>query len=90
VRGIDGAKAAQVAAAKAAYGILPIEEFDRLRADADSPVKYEDTVREDYEFYGFQDGKVVAVYKAHCQACGLSVEFRDEHDVPRADDKDGE
>ena len=75
------AKEAQQAAARAAYGVAPVEEFDRLRADADAPMQFEDTVREDYEFYGFEDGKVVAVYEGTCQKCGLTTKFRFEQPI---------
>lgn len=80
------AKAAREEAARAAYGVAPVEEFDRLRAEADAPLKIEDTVREDYEFYGFEEGAVVAVYEASCKACGLSVKFRYEHPIEEARD----
>lgn len=72
----------QKKAAQEAYGKVPVEEFDRLRAIADEEVVLETTVREDYEFYGFDEGKVIASYAASCQSCGLSLTFRDEHDVP--------
>ena len=75
------AKVAQVEATRAVYGVAPVEEFDRLRAEADAPLKFEDTVREDYEFAGFEDGKVVAVYKGVCQSCGLTAQFRYEHPI---------
>lgn len=81
VREAIAAKEVQHEAARAAYGTLPVEEFDRLRADAEEPVKFEDTVREDYEFYGFEDGTVVAVYEGTCQKCGLSTKFRHEQVV---------
>jgi len=76
------AKAAQLAAVDAAYGRVPVAEFDRLRAEAAVPVEVEYNVREDYEFYGFSEGKVVAVYGASCKTCGLSLEFKHEHAVP--------
>ena len=69
------AKAAQHEAARAAYGVLPIEEFERLRAEADKPIKIDETVREDYEFYGFEDGLVRARYKGACMKCGLEASF---------------
>ena len=76
------AKEAQQEAARAAYGVLPVEEFDRLRAEAEQPVEEDESVREDYGFYGFEEGKVVAVYEASCKTCGLSAKFRYEHPIP--------
>ena len=63
----------------AAYGKVPVEEFERMRAESDAAaVKEEDyrTFREDYEFYGAEDGEIVASYGGGCGTCGLTVSLR--------------
>lgn len=61
-----------------AYGAVPVEEFDRLRAEADKPFNEETfrTFREDYEFYGAEDGAITATYSGECSVCGLSCSFK--------------
>lgn len=78
------AAAHQVAAE--AYGTLPIEQFDRLRAEAEhAAARVEEdsdstrTFREDYEFYGADTGTVHASYRGSCITCGLSLSFQHEH-----------
>jgi hypothetical protein len=67
-------------AAVEAYGKVSPEEYEQLRAKAQTPVDPEafDTFREDYEFYGAEDGTVTASYSGHCQKCGLGVDFKHE------------
>lgn len=61
----------------ATYGTVPIAEFDAARAALLSfdPEKYR-TFREDYEFYGAEEGEVCADYSGHCSKCGLGVDFK--------------
>lgn len=73
------AKAQLEAAAEAAYGAVPIQEFERLRAEAEKPVEIRPTFREDYEIYGAEEGVVVVVYSGHCKVCSLGLDFKDEH-----------
>lgn len=61
----------------ALYGTVSVEEFDRQRA-ALEPVKVEATFREDYEFWGAEEGTVHASYRGTCTGCGLRVELRTE------------
>jgi hypothetical protein len=58
------------------YGTLPVEEFDAQRA-ALKTVEAEDyrTFREDYEFYGADDGEIRADYSGHCSVCSLQTEL---------------
>jgi hypothetical protein len=61
----------------ATYGQVPVEEFDAARAALQTVS--EDaccTLREDYEFYGAEEGEVHAVYKCYCAMCGLSGELK--------------
>lgn len=61
----------------ALYGSLPVEEFDAKRVALKTP-EPEDfrTLREDYEFYGAEEGEVQADYSGSCSACGLGVELK--------------
>jgi hypothetical protein len=58
------------------YGTLPVEEFVAQRA-ALYPVEAEGyrTFREDYEFYGADDGEIRADYVGHCSVCSLQTEL---------------
>lgn len=58
------------------YGTVPVEEFDELRAGLvrPDPEDYA-TFREDYEFYGADEGEVTAEYKGHCNVCDLGAEL---------------
>ena len=64
-------------AADAAYGTKSLEEFDALRAEAEAMAALELTphCREDYEFFGLEDGAITAHYRADCKNCGLKVVF---------------
>lgn len=37
------------------------------------------TFREDYEFYGADEGVVTASYSGHCRKCGLETDFEHAH-----------
>ncbi len=68
----------------AKYGQIPIAEFDQLRvalAKAESTTPPQ-TLREDYEFYGAEDGTVTAEYGCSCRECGLETKFIHEHALP--------
>jgi hypothetical protein len=65
----------------ASYGKVPLDQFDDMRAGVanlrtSTPAE---TFREDYEFYGAEDGEVVATYRGHCSKCDLSVRFEHSH-----------
>lgn len=65
------------------YGKVTVAEFDRAREalehkKAQAP---EETWREDYEFFGADEGTVVAVYGGSCSACGLTHKFRYESPI---------
>lgn len=70
-----------------AYGKVSVEEWDQMRkeqADAEQ-VRPEPTFREDYEFFGAEDGAVTASYSGSCTICGLALQFEDKHVIPGAD-----
>lgn len=60
------------------YGVLPIKKFDALRADLAKGEQLKETFREDYEFYGADEGTVEWAYSGHCTVCPLEVSFKGE------------
>lgn len=81
-RCFDAAKTAAEAEREqvmALYGILSVEEFDRERAALKTPTASEfQTFREDYEFWGSDDGVLRVSYSGRCTNCDLSVTLTDE------------
>ncbi len=61
------------------YGKLPLDEFDALRVKLAEGPDFKSTFREDYEFYGAEEGTIEYAYSGHCSDCSLSVEFKGEH-----------
>ena len=76
-------------AARAAYGVKPIEEFDRLRAEAARPLDSEtlESLREDWDIGVYADDEddgrfsLVIAYAGKCQTCGFEVVYRYERRV---------
>ena len=65
------------AAVMALYGTVPVEEFDAKREALTEPdPEVFTTFREDYEFWGADEGHVQAKYSGTCSTCGLNVELR--------------
>ena len=83
VKQARAAEAKALAKVMASYGKVPVEEFDRARADVPTsdPEKFR-TFREDYEIYGADDGDVVVDYGGSCTECGLHLTFTDHHPIP--------
>lgn len=57
------------------YGIVPVAEFDALRAEANEPIDLQYTFREDYEIFGAEDGVVQVRYEGECQVCHVGTKF---------------
>lgn len=56
------------------YGKVPVEEFDAAREALVDPTRDNfHTFREDYEFWGAEDGEVHGQYKGRCTVCGLEA-----------------
>ena len=74
----EAEKTAQHEAVVAAYGHVPVEEFDLLRAAATEPIDVRScqTFREDWEI-GLTGTVVDVIYKGRCTVCGSGTEFRD-------------
>lgn len=66
---------------KAAYGQVPVEDWDQMRTQQEEAeaTPLQATFREDYEFYGAEKGEVISSYSGRCTACGLSLHFTDHH-----------
>jgi hypothetical protein len=63
----------------AAYGVVPPDEYERLRAELRRmPREVEPTFREDYEILGAETGVVTVSYGGGCEVCGLSLGFTHE------------
>lgn len=67
-----------VAAVMDQYGKIPLEDFDRARAEL-RDVEPEDyrTFREDYEIYGADQGTVTVDYSGSCESCDLELTFKE-------------
>lgn len=58
------------------YGKVPVEEFDAARERLVDPSADDfHTFREDYEFWGAEDGEVHALYKGRCTVCSLATKL---------------
>lgn len=82
VKRLDVAVGEAERAAEKAYGVVPVDEWMKLRdtvaaaqAKRDEP---EQTLREDYEI-GVSDGVFEVDYRAHCSKCQWSYAFK--HDA---------
>ncbi len=71
---------ARFQAAVDAYGKVPAEEYERLRAEAQQPFDEDgfQTFREDYEIYGASEGTITVSYSGHCSKCNLGLDFKHE------------
>jgi hypothetical protein len=59
------------------YGSVSIEAFDQMRTEREALASdpLDRTVREDYEFWGIEEGEFNARYRAKCTACGFEHSF---------------
>jgi hypothetical protein len=73
-------KETQVAAA---YGKVPVDQFDRQRAELESlkTDRMDNNFREDYEICGAEDGVVEVTYRGVCGICNLRMEFKHSHEI---------
>lgn len=72
-----------------AYGVLPPDEYEELRAASLVPLDEEEyrTFREDYEMWMDSDGKFTVVYGGECiinrrTGCGFKHQFNHSETVP--------
>lgn len=62
---------------EAAYGVVSVDVYLEMRESLEDlkKIKAPETVREDYEFWGFEDGEVHAQYSGRCTECDLELKF---------------
>lgn len=69
------------------YGKIPVDEYETMREavveaqynrDANNAYSKYATFREDYEFYGAENGTLEISYSGQCTKCGLKLQFREE------------
>ncbi len=87
-KALDGTVAAYSRRVADEYGKVSATKYADLQNRlAEAAVKAENgsaTFREDYEIYGAATGTVTVSYGGSCSECGLSLSFRDEHEIPGA------
>lgn len=65
------------AALEAAYGTVPVKEYEQMRRDLPPKAcKGNTDFREDYSVYNDDEGTVTIEYTGACHVCGLSKSFR--------------
>lgn len=71
-------------ALEADYGVIPAVEWMERKAALDNAIStpQEITLREDYEFYGAEDGAVQVSYSCGCDECGLRFSFQETYPIP--------
>lgn len=70
-----------MAQADSAYGTIPKAEYLELLKKSGEPLKAEQTLREDYEFWTNPDGEFKASYRCHCDRCGFKHTFKHEEQL---------
>lgn len=74
----------------AAYGKIPVEQFDAHRgqlAEHETAIReMKATFREDYEIFGAETGAVTVSYSGECINCGLRLRFTDTRSIPGIED----
>jgi hypothetical protein len=84
----EAARQAMLAARRvtvdAMYGKASVAEFDAAREElaAMEAKPPGHTFREDYEFYGVEEGTLYISYSGGCKTCGLTFTHKSEHPLP--------
>jgi len=78
-------KVADAAAAEAAYGVIPREEYADLLLTAEALVNLEATFRQDYEFYGASEGTLTISYGGTCTECGLTLSIQEKREFYKSE-----
>ena len=71
-------KEARIEQARLAYGKVSQEEYAELVERSLEEIEVPTSFREDYEFWGANEGVLHISYSGHCQDCGLALDFQDE------------
>lgn len=64
--------------ARASYGRVTPEEYDKLKREAEEPFVLTQNLREDYELGVDEDGNFSVNYRCHCQQCRFSFSYIEE------------
>jgi hypothetical protein len=82
----DKAIADAIERAKAAYGTVSEKKYQavlqEVLANADKVPELGESLREDWDIGIEQDGKFSVGYRAYCEKCDFSFEYRYEQDIP--------
>ena len=75
---LDETKASEARRLADAYGKVDLEEYEAMKSEIAKvqALTPNENFREDYEFYGAEDGEVTASYGGSCKDCGLKVSFK--------------
>lgn len=70
-----------------AYGKVPVEKFDEMRANLSHQRRIIDaesfkTFGEYYDFSGVEEGVVTVSYSGSCTQCGLKFKLQEDHPIP--------
>jgi hypothetical protein len=76
-----GVKAAAEKRLAAQYGVVSLDAWDKMRMEVPPEPQPEDfrTFREDYEISGASEWVVRVSYSGRCNACGLRLDFAEDH-----------
>lgn len=69
---------------KSLYGKIPEEEYLQKYRDAKISLlkEFDTSMRQDYEFYGAENGVLNIRFSASCNECGFSWSYKHEEKIP--------
>lgn len=71
----DKANAERISEAEGKYGKIPSDEYRALIKEAEKPIEFEETLREDYEMHTDNAGLFYVSYSCRCDECGFQHKF---------------
>ncbi len=74
-------RADKLAKAEAKYGKIPAAQYRSEIAEAEKPIKQEETLREDYEYWIDEEGYFQARYNCSCSRCDFEFSFKHAQDA---------
>jgi len=78
---IQNAKDTEIMKASESYGKIDKDEYLELVRKAAEPARFEETLREDYEFYLDEEYVLKIRYYAGCNKCNFEFSFLKEIDI---------
>ena len=67
------------------YGVASSDQYRALIVEAEKPLVFVDTMREDYELGVDSNGEFCIVYSCHCSFCKFEFKFRHTEDALKGD-----